>query len=216
MAKTNKVEKHNHIKNHFKSVDPVIHRAMQNIDFDEWFNPREKRKTKLGYFSALCREIIGQQLAGKAAQAIIDRFINLFEGKRVTPEKVLAFEDGVLREVGMSWAKVKYLKDLSQKTIRDEVELEKLYELPDEAVVYELTKVKGIGPWTAEMLLIFSLGREDVFSFGDLGLRRGIEYLYEIKSPTEAKIKKIVDVWTPYKTYGSIALWHSLDTKVVK
>lgn len=217
MAKTNKTnKKHNHIKSHFKKVDPVIHKAMEDLDFDEWFTPREKKKSKLGYFSALCREIIGQQLAGKAAQAIIGRFVNLFEGKRVTPEKVLAFEDRVLRETGMSWAKARYIKDLSQKTVRGEIELEKLYELPDKMVIDELIKVKGIGPWTAEMLLIFSLGREDVFSFGDLGLRRGFEYLYEIKAPTEAKIKKIVDVWTPYKTYGSIALWHSLDTKVVK
>lgn len=200
------------IRGHFKKVDPVIYKAMAGLDFSEWIKPRKKKRDNLGYFRALCREIIAQQLAGEAADAITKRFKNLFEPLQVEPKKILSLPDQTLRDVGMSWAKVKYLKDLSQKTLNREVNFDLIGSFSDEKVIAELTKVKGIGPWTAEMFLMFTLGRENVFSFGDLGLRRGLEKLYQIQNPTTKQIEKIVNPWSPYKSYGSITLWHSLES----
>ena len=184
---------------------------MGDLDFNEWIKPQKKKKGSLEYFRALCRNIIGQQLAGKAADAITNRFKKLFTPRQINPKKILSLSDQTLRDVGMSWAKVKYLKDLSQKTLNKEVNFDLIGSFSDEKVIEKLTKVKGIGPWTAEMFLMFTLGREDVFSFGDLGLRRGLEKLYKIQNPTVKQIEKIVNPWSPYKSYGSITLWHSLE-----
>lgn len=167
---------------------------------------------QVSFFAKLCQEIIGQQLAGKAAKAIHDRFTGLFPNKKVTPDRVLAIPDQELRDVGMSWAKAKYIKNLAQKTKNNEVSLNKLTDLDDEAVVTELTKVKGIGRWTAEMFLMFTLNRENVFSHGDLGLNKAIMRLYGFKDkPSEEKVDKIINKWTPYKTYGCLALWSIFD-----
>ncbi len=199
-------------RSHFKKVDPIIYNAMNNIDFGEWFEPDQKDKNSSEYFGALCREIIGQQLAGKASNAIFARFESLLKPSPVKPNKILSIESQKFRDIGMSWAKTKYVKDLAEKTLKKEIELENLDKLSDEKVVMELTKVKGIGPWTSEMFLIFTLGRENVFSHGDLGLKRGLEKLYNLKNPTKEVVENIVNPWSPYKTYGSITLWHTLDS----
>lgn len=199
------------VKRHFHEVDPVIYAVMKDLDFNDWLKPRIKKRTSRGYFMALCREIIGQQLSGKVADVILKRFKDLFSEKIVKPENVLALSDQALRDVGMSWAKVKYVKDLAQKTLTNEVAFSKLHTFEDEAVALELMKVKGIGRWTAEMFLIFTLGREDVFSFGDLGLKKGLQKLYNLRIVTEKNVAKIITPWSPYKSYGSITLWHSLE-----
>ena len=113
----------------------------------------------------------------------------------------------------MSWSKVSYAKDLAQKVLDGEVHLTKLDDMANEEVVRELTTIKGIGEWTVEMFLMFTLNREDIFSFGDLGLKKGIMKVYEIENPTKEQIEEIVTPWSPYKTYGSIALWESLEIK---
>ncbi len=196
------------IKSHFKKVDPVIHRVIIEMELD----PLQQPKRSTDYFKQLCRKIIAQQLASKAAHAIISRFYDLFERKRVTPDKVLAFSEQELRNVGMSWAKARYTRDLAQKVKNKEVKLNNLHNLDDKLVVEELIKVKGIGNWTAEMFLIFTLGREDVFSHGDLGLRKALQKLYGFKDkPNEKQMNKIVNKWSPYKSYGCLALWRSID-----
>lgn len=200
------------IKKHFKKNDPVIYEVIKDLDFNEWLNPRVRKRTKHGYFAALCREIIGQQLSGKVAGTILKRFKELFKSKIVNPKDVLKIKDQKLRDVGMSWAKVSYIKDLALKTVKKELNLKALDKLKDKDVMEALLKVKGIGPWTAEMFLIFTLGREDVFSHGDLGLKKGIEKLYKLKDPSLKQIEKIVKKWSPYKSCGSIALWQSLDS----
>lgn len=202
------VEKIEVIRSHFKKQDPVIYKVMVKMDFE--FSVKPKPSTN--FFAKLCREIITQQLASKAATAIRNRFTDLFPNKEIVPERVLVRTDQELRDVGMSWAKVAYIKDLAQKTKNKEIVLEKLVDLDDEAVVLELTKVKGIGRWTAEMFLMFTLGREDVFSHGDLGLKKAIMKLYRFQdTPTEAEVEKIVKRWSPYKTYGCLALWSLFD-----
>ena len=111
----------------------------------------------------------------------------------------------------MSWAKAYSLHDLADKVIKKEIHLKGLATMDEEAAIAELTKVKGIGRWTAEMFLMFTLGREDIFSFGDLGLQNGFKHLYGKKTPKQ--MEKIIAQWTPYRSYGSLALWHAQDSK---
>src|SRR4030042_5897133 len=112
----------------------------------------------------------------------------------------------------MSWAKAGYIKNIARAFL-DNKKMTKLNELEDEEVIDELVKIKGIGRWTAEMFLIFTLGREDVFSPGDLGLRRGLEKLYNLKNPSRETVESIVNPWSPFRSYGSIGLWSSLEIK---
>jgi len=199
----------NAIKAHFRKTDPVIYSIIDDMDVELLRKP----DTSEDYFEKLCADIISQQLAGKAADAIITRFTTLFQNKPITPGRVLAFTEQKLRDVGMSWAKARYARDLAQKVKDKTVRLDNLHNLSDEDVIKELTKVKGIGNWTAEMFLIFTLGRENIFSHGDLGLRNAIIKLYGFKKkPTEMQVNTIVDTWSPYKSYGCLALWRSIDT----
>ena len=185
---------------------------METLDFDEWFGPRQKlRQSRRDYFIALCREIISQQLSGKAANSIFKRFLELFGPKQLTPRAVLQMPDQQIRDAGLSWAKIKYLKNLAEAVETGQLDLKKIDQLDDADVIAALTRIKGVGEWTAEMFLIFTLNREDVFSFGDLGLKKGIAKVYQVGNPDRDRIEKIITPWSPYKSYGSIALWHSLD-----
>ena len=192
---------------HFARVDPVIAKVLPEINWSEWLEDRASPD----HFYNLSRNIIYQQLAGKAASTIFGRFENLV--KEVTPPNVIAIEDQRLRDAGLSWAKVKYIKDLADKVIKEEVNLTKLDSMANEDVITELTKVKGIGRWTAEMFLLFTLHREDIFSYGDLGLKNGFAKLYGVDNPTVEDIKKVVGAWHPFESYASIALWHTLDNR---
>lgn len=199
------------IKKHFKLNDLVIFSIFEKMEL-KLLSPL-KADSHI-YFRKLCGEIISQQLAGKAAEAIFNRFVKLLPSDKFNPKQVLGVDGQAFRDAGLSWAKVKYIKDLADKVHRLEVKLDHLHKLEDEAVIGELTKVKGIGPWTAEMFLIFTLGRENVFSHGDLGLRNGLIKLYRLRRPpTVKRINQIVNRWQPYKSYGSLALWHSLDNR---
>lgn len=201
--------KYSRIRTHFKQVDPIIYPIIDSINFADRIKPRHPSQ----YFTNLCREIISQQLSGKAADAIEKKFVDIFPNQEVTPAAILGFSDQKLRNVGLSWAKVTYIKDLATKTIAHEIDMDNLHEMTDDEVVFELIKVKGIGQWTAEMFLIFTLGRENIFSHGDLGLRKAIHNLYQLSELNVNKINSIVNKWSPYKTYGSLALWHSLDNR---
>lgn len=188
------------IRAHFQRTDPVIFEFIKTMELEILKIP----KSNSDYFVRLCGDILGQQLAGKAADAITGRFLKLFPKGVVTPDKVLAITPDMMRGVGMSWAKVKYITDLARQTKIKSVDLSNLHNMDDEEVIKELTKVKGVGPWTAEMFLIFTLGREDVFSNGDLGLRNAIKKLYGKRKPP-------IEKWSPYKSYACLALWKSLE-----
>lgn len=192
---------------HFKKNDPKIAHVLTQINLSDWFEDRPSSD----HFFNLARNIIYQQLAGAAASTIFSRFEKLVSG--VDPAHVLAVTDQELRDVGLSWAKVRYVKDLATKVSSNEVVLDNITNLDNETVISELTKVKGIGRWTAEMFLLFTLHREDIFSFGDLGLKNGFSKLYGITDPSTAQIQKIITKWSPYSSYGSIALWHHLDNR---
>lgn len=190
---------------HYERVDPKIAQVLPQINWVDWFEDRPSSD----HFYNLTRNIIYQQLAGKAASTIFRRFEKLVTN--VTPANVLAVDDQKLRDAGLSWAKVSYIKDLATKVEHKEVRLSSLESLDNEAVITELVKVKGIGRWTAEMFLLFTLHRENIFSYGDLGLKNGLAKLYKIDTTNTDEIACIVNRWAPYESYGSIVLWHTLD-----
>ncbi len=195
------------ILNHFKKNDPLLHAFSLRIGE---FKVLKKEKPE-NYFLKLCDTIAGQQLSGKAADAIFSRFMRLYP-KGLTPGAVLKTRHEKLRGAGMSNAKAKYLKNLAQAVFSNKLRLASLDSLSDIEVIKQLVQVKGIGPWTAEMFLMFTLGRPDVFSHGDLGLRKGIKKIYGFKKdPGIKKVEKIIKKWSPYKTYASLILWESLE-----
>ena len=199
-----------HILRHFKRVDPAIHKILHEVPL----KPLRPVRGPKQYFLKLCRDIIYQQLAGKAAEAIYRRFINLFPSQNPSPEEVLKISEKKLRSCGLSTQKMRYLRDLAEKVSKKELILHKLRALENEEVVTELVKVKGIGRWTAEMFLIFTLGREDVFSFGDFGLAKGLEILYGAKRVnSQKKVDAITKRWSPYRSYASLAVWYVKDGK---
>ncbi len=167
------------------------------------------------YFELLVASIVGQQLSMYAARAIFNRFKNHF-----TPKKIPSTEDIIktptehLRNLGLSYAKIRCLKDLCEKIESKVIHLNKFSKMPDEKIIDELIKVKGIGVWTAQMFLMFSLGRLNVLPAGDLGIRKGIKNIYSLrKLPDEPKIQKISkeNNWTPYKSVASWYVWRSLE-----
>ncbi len=192
---------------HFQTVDPILFSVIRNI------KPFTIEKSD-DYFPDLVEAIICQQLSDKAGATIFGRFQKLFPKEKITPESVLSLTDAAIRNVGPSWSKVRYIKNIAQAVTDGTLDLGALDILSNEEIIGELTKIKGIGPWTAEMFLMFSLGREDVFSFGDLGLKRAIQNLYHFKKePTRKQIEKISRTWLPYRTYACRILWNSLDQK---
>jgi len=191
---------------HFQSADPVMYSLAKNVLVED-IKPRLPHR----YFVGLCTEIIGQQLSGRVADIIFARFRQLFLPKRVTPHDTLRLSDEALRGTGMSWSKTRFIKDLAQKVVTKSIQLHQLAQLTDQEVIKELTKIKGIGPWTAEMFLMFTLGREDVFSCGDLGLRKAVKKFYGLRhEPSPQKLSRMSIKWSPYRTWAARILWKSL------
>lgn len=196
------------ILRHFRKNDPVMYEAMKKViknfpDADIFLLKRDSEDL----FLTLCRSIINQQLSNKAAATIFKRFKRLFRGK-ITPGKLLKINDRELRGAGISFPKIGYLKDLAAKVKSGEVELEKFVLMSDEKIIEELVNIKGIGRWTAEMFLMFALGREDVYSHGDLILRKSLQKLYKLKNePTLLEAQELTKVWSPYKSFASRVLW---------
>jgi DNA-3-methyladenine glycosylase II len=166
-------------------------------------------------FCGLVEAIISQQLSTRAAATIYKRFRALLpDGGVPTPEGLLPLSDEALRGVGLSRQKLGYMRDLSQKVLEGTVNTGGLYELDDEAVIAELTKIKGIGRWTVEMILIFRLARPDVFPAGDLGIVKAIQRAYNLrKTPDVKRLQKIAASWRPYRSVASWYLWASLGNK---
>lgn len=191
------------VLDHFKKADSVLFSVAKKIDL-EVIEPRNEAD----YFHSLCYEIIGQQLAKNAARAIFGRFKMLFPGEQITPEETIKLSEEAIRNAGASWSKARFVRDLAQKTLDGTLDLTGLARLSDSQVVDKLTKVKGIGPWTAQMFLMFTLGREDIFSHGDLGLRKAVIKLYSLRDDaTQDEIEKIAKKWSPYRTYACRILW---------
>lgn len=169
---------------------------------------------KRDIFLDIVESIINQQLSSKAGTTIFNRFKALFPRvKKITPKHVLKISDDKIRSCGISRAKVSFIKGLSRAIQEKELIIDRLYALSDEDVITELVKIKGIGKWTAEMILMFSLQRQDIFSIGDLGLCTAVAKLYGVDRSDKKKIEDIAIQWSPYRTIASRYLWRSLDTE---
>lgn len=190
------------------SKDPIMEKIVKQFPnvIKEWEN-RQNEKRDL--FTSLARAIVGQQLSVKAASTIWGRVEKLIG--EVNPENVLKVEDQQYRGAGMSWAKAKYLLSLASDVKNKKIILENLHNISNEQVEKKLVELKGIGPWTAEMFMMFTLNRPDIFSIGDMGLKNAIQNLYGIDKSEEEKIIKLSQTWSPYRTIACLYLWKSLD-----
>jgi len=194
--------------NHLKKCDPVLGAIIQRVGA---FRMEFGEPT----FHSLAEAILYQQLNGKAAVTIFQRFTEK-TGDPVTPEGILKLTDAEMRAIGLSKQKTAYLRDLAEKTKAGLLEFERLGELPDEEVIEHLTQVKGVGVWTAHMFLMFTLRRPDVLPTGDYGVQVAIKKHYrKRKLPKPKDMEKIAKAWVPYRSIACWYLWRSLDIKTL-
>ncbi len=178
----------------------------------KWGSCTIRKGSKTKYFADLLEAITNQQLSGKAASTIFGRVRDLCKGG-IIPKAILKLSETKLRKAGLSYAKIKYIKDLSNKVKSGDLKIDNLDKLPDDEVKKELVEVKGIGPWTADMFLMFSLGRPDVFPVEDLGIKNGFEKVTGKKFDKVDSAKFAEKYWTPYRTVASWYLWRSLENR---
>ncbi len=197
---------------HLRAADPVLADIIARHGPDGLSERREGGQRE--HYGALVRAIVGQQLSTKAAAAIYRRLADRFGGREPTPQEILDDDPDELRSVGLSRAKVSFLRSLAEHVLDGSLELESLDELPDDQVITELTAVKGLGVWTAHMFLIFHLERPDVLAVGDLGIRRAMMIAYELPElPTPATMEQIAAPWRPHRTLACRYLWRSLQNE---
>jgi DNA-3-methyladenine glycosylase II len=192
---------------HLKRVDPVLARVIEAV------GPcRIQTRAEGTHFQALTRAIVFQQLSGKAAGTIFGRFNALFPGGEPLPAAVLATSDEQLRAVGLSRQKIGYLRDLSSKVEDGSLPLDTVHAMEDDDLIAHLVQVKGIGRWTAQMFLMFRLGRPDVLPELDLGIQNAIKQAYrKRKRPTPKDVQRIGAKWSPHSSIASWYLWRSLE-----
>ena len=194
--------------NHLKKCDPVLRAIIERV------GPC-RMEFGVPEFRSLAEAIVYQQLNGKAAVTIFNRFAAL-AGDPLTPEGILKLSDEQLRSVGLSKQKSAYRKDLAAKTAAGLLDFSRLQELTDEDVIQHLTQVKGVGVWTAHMFLMFSLRRPNVLPTGDYGVQVAIRKHYKKrKLPKPKDMEKIAKAWAPYRSVACWYLWRSLDIKTV-
>ena len=165
----------------------------------------------------LCASIMSQQLSTKVAKVIYNRFLDLYGGKEPTPEQIVATPFDTIRAIGMSNAKTQYVLNVAQFAIDHKLDDKKLKKMPDEEVIELLTQIKGVGKWTVEMLLMFTLGREDIFAVDDYGIQVAMKKIYNLddsnKKEFKEKMLKLSQKWSPYRTFACLHLWHWKDNK---
>ncbi len=188
---------------HLSRRDPVLKTLIRQVGpCTMWHQPN--------HFFLLARSIISQQISTKAAESIGARLAKAVGRRGVTPKGILALSDEKLRGVGLSAAKTRYMRDLAEKVHSGELPLEQLHELEDEEVIQRLIPVMGIGRWTAEMFLIFSLGRMDVLPVDDLGLRAGVMQQYGLAElPKKAELVELGEPWRPFRSIATWYFWRS-------
>ncbi len=194
--------------NHLKRSDPVLRAIIESV------GPC-RMEFGIPGFSSLAEAIVYQQLNGKAAVTIFNRFAEL-AGNPLTPEGILKLSDEQLRSVGLSKQKSAYLKDLAAKTTAGLLDFSRLPDLSDDDVIQHLTQVKGIGVWTAHMFLMFSLRRPNILPTGDYGVQVAVKRHYKKrKLPKPKDMEKIARAWEPYRSIACWYMWRSLDIKTV-
>jgi DNA-3-methyladenine glycosylase II len=192
---------------HLKRVDPVLARVIERV------GPcRIQLRDGGTHFQALVRSIVFQQLSGKAAGTIHARFVALFPADGPEPAPLLAFTDAQLRGVGLSRQKIGYLRDLAGKVASGALPLGAVHEMDDDELIDHLVQVKGIGRWTAQMFLMFRLGRRNVLPELDLGIQNAIRRAYgKRKRPSPQQVRAIGAKWSPHSTVACWYLWRSLE-----
>ena len=195
-------------RNHLRKVDPVMGRVMEAVGP---YRPADR--TAGTHFYSLIRAIVYQQLSGKAAATILGRFLTLFPNQEPTPELILTLSDQQFRSVGMSRQKSGYLRDLAAKVQGGGLPLDHVETLADADLIAHLVQVKGIGRWTAQMFLMFKLGRVDVLPDLDLGIQNAIKRAYRKRKVTPKDVLRIGAKWSPYSSIACWYLWRSLDNQ---
>jgi DNA-3-methyladenine glycosylase II len=194
---------------HFDRCDPVMASVIREV------GPFQLQLNK-NYFQVLCRAIIAQQISTKAAESIYNRFRGLLNGKLATPGRVATLSVESLRGIGFSRQKTAYVHDLAQKFLDKTIRPHKLPFMSNEEIIATLVSVHGIGRWTAEMFLIFSLSRLDVLPVGDLGLRSALKNIYNMRSlPAAKRIRALGKKWRPFETVATWYAWRTLDPNIV-
>ena len=178
-------------------------------------HPTHKLKKRKNICTYLCASIMSQQLSTKVADVIYKRFIALYDGKEPLPQQIIDTPFEQLRGIGLSNAKTNYVKNVAQFELEFGMSALKLNKMSNDEVIEYLTQIKGVGRWTVEMLLMFALGREDVFAVDDLGIQNAMIKLYKLdnsdKKQFREKILKISNKWSPYRTYACLHLWQWKD-----
>ena len=194
---------------HLKQADPALRVVIESAPLPT-FTPHTK------YYQELVESIISQQLSVKAASTILKRFKELFSSDFPSPEEILDQDIETFRGVGLSRQKATYIQDLARKVLDGTVKFNHLDSLSNQEVIDELVQIKGVGVWTVHMFLMFCMGRLDVLPVGDLGIKNGIQKLYNLSErPDETRMLKIAQQnnWHPYETIASWYVWHLLDNK---
>lgn len=192
---------------HLRKVDPRLSAVIDSVGKCT-FAPAEY----LPHFTAISRSIVFQQLSGKAAATIYNRFAVLFPNDTPVAHLLTDISDEQLRGAGLSRQKIGYMRDFAMRVLEGKVPIDSLHELSDDDVIAALISVKGIGRWTAQMFLMFRLGRPDVLPDLDLGIQKGIQRAYRMrKLPTPKRVLEVGAKWAPYRTIASWYLWRSLD-----
>lgn len=168
----------------------------------------------------LCASIMSQQLSTKVADVIYQRYLDLYEGKEPTSQQILETPFEKLRGIGLSNAKVGYVQNVARFEIESGLDAKRLNKMTDDEIIAYLTQIKGVGRWTTEMLLMFALGREDVFAVDDLGIQNAMIKLYGLKNKNKKKFREqlliISEQWSPYRTYACVHLWRWKDNAPIK
>ena len=192
---------------HLKRADPALARVIERVGACR-FQPRADGT----HFDAVARAIVYQQLSGRAAATIYERVQALYGGRPPTPAELIATPDERLRAAGLSRQKLAYLRDLAARAASGELPMDTLHELDDDAIIDALVAVKGVGRWTAQMFLMFRLGRPDVLPELDLGIRKAVQTAYAMRvMPSPKQVAALRARWQPYSTIACWYLWRSLD-----
>jgi len=192
--------------NQLSSIDPILKRLFSGFDIP-------KLKIETNYFWSLCRSIIYQQISGKAAKTISNRFLALFRsGTNIQPREVLNIDINSLYSVGLSRQKASYMKNIAEAFGNKLINDENFIMMNDEEILKQLTMIKGVGRWTAEMFLIFTLRRSDVFPVTDLGVQKGFQIVYSLDElPTIDHMTEKAEKWKPYRTIVTLYLWYAVE-----
>lgn len=200
--------------NHFKKVDPDFYKQIKKLKVDA-IKPLKNNQKNMTPDAYLVRSIISQQISTKAAASILKKFLSLFPEEKMCHKHLATLTDDQLRGAGLSRGKTVYVRDLSTRFLKGELpDHKQIQKMSDEEIIEAFVKVKGIGVWTVQMLLIFFMRRKDVWPVGDLGVQKGFQIVFnKRKLPNKKEMEKRGAKWAPYRSVASLYLWRATDSK---